>query len=146
MVRDAQNASPSDGYVAPFPATAAPNGAPSSPGFVPEWLADEWAKLCDHCPAGVDPDRWRLAISDAERFFRTWGYACEWFDNGPPPQFTAEQLFAVPSNGGARGLFWRLRGREVEDLGCECVYLPGGEMVHLDETAAVAEGHGDGRR
>ncbi len=100
---------------------------------MPAPYVDAWIAFTAEMPAGVKYyERWWRARRDGEAFFRRWGWMCE-----GGHEWAKHRLFDAPKDGGAGGLFWQLRGREVIAIGYDSFELSDDSVLDFDATFAA---------
>jgi hypothetical protein len=90
---------------------------------VPACYLDAWARLQCQRPLSATESDWRRAVDDAGRFLDAWG------DEAAAMQWSAGELFDVPSGGEPGGLVWRLQGQRVDALGHDHARLNDGRIL-----------------
>ena len=95
---------------------------------VPAPYAQRLAELQRACPEGVPPDRWRLCLEDAGKFFPRWGRRAQKLG------WSSQDLLSLHpekpmERDDQKGLLWLTRGQKVADLGAKSTRLSGGLQV-----------------
>ncbi len=89
----------------------------------PALYADAFARPNHQKPFAVSTEEWERSLNDAGLFFDAWGtLAAEM-------RWTVGDLFDVPRDGSAGGLFWQLKGERVEALGPDHICVTGGRTI-----------------
>ena len=91
---------------------------------VPAIYLDAWARLNCKKPLRVSEAEWRQALDDGGRFLDAWGWVC-----GSGWEWSAGELFDIPSAISEGGLIWRLGGALVEVYGPDHVRLSDGRTI-----------------